>query len=93
MELLDQKSPRIKGRTGLITDGPHEGKIAYEITMWDMLGLETFASFTFGPFESEDDAKTYGRAKTTELVKMFQVFVGQEPSGERLNFKSGKYEK
>ncbi len=82
--------PRIRGRSGIATEGEHEGKWFYEITIWDLSGEHQVGNpFQFGPFEHEAAACEFGRMKVKDVSQHLEEIQTGQKSGRYLDMKNG----
>jgi len=82
--------PRIRGAAGVADEGEHKGKWFYEISIWDLSGEhQAGPPFQFGPFESEDLACEFGRAKIKDLSQHIEEIFTGKSSGRYLDMKNG----
>lgn len=78
--------PRIRGRIGVGEDK----KFYTELSLWNLGGTQQVGDvFTFGPFETEAEAKENLQRVTQAACEAIEESHGQKPSGQYLDLKVG----
>jgi hypothetical protein len=85
--------PRIQGKVGQAENGPHPGKWYFEMWLTSIGGGEGQTLGLFGPWESEQEAKTELQRACKMAVEAIETKMGNGPSGKYIDMKTNTVRK